>query len=354
MIEFVAGNILEANVQAVVNTVNTVGIMGKGIALQFKKAYPEMFAEYEEACKRGEVETGKMHIYDRGNLFNPRFLINFPTKRHWKGKSKLVDIKTGLKDLVTKVRNLGITSIAIPPLGCGHGGLNWKDVKPLITEAFAALPEVRTLVYEPAGAPEPDKIIHRTRRPDMNLNRATVLRAFQEYGVLGYELTLLEAHKLLYFLQAAGQGLRLQFTKGPYGPYADNLRHVLHQFEGHFILGFGDGRNSPNTPLQLLPTALDEAERFLTEHKDETAETIRRLQRLTELIEGFESPYGLELLASVHWVITHPDEKATDIESTLRAITLWNERKRRVMKPEHIRIAWRRLRDKGWFQEKAV
>jgi O-acetyl-ADP-ribose deacetylase (regulator of RNase III) len=350
MIERVAGNILEADVQALVNTVNTVGVMGKGIALQFKKAFPEMFEAYEKAASTGQVQIGQMHVFDRGGLFNPRFIINFPTKKHWKGKSKLEDIRAGLQALVREIKEREITSIAVPPLGCGHGGLNWRVVEPLIFEAFEELPDVQTLVYQPVGAPEPERILNRTKRPAMNLNRANVLRVLNQYRILGYQLTLLEIQKLLYFLQVSGQDLRLRFVKETYGPYADNLRHVLHQYESHFTMGFGDGRNSPDTAIQLLPEALEEAERFLVDHKQEGAETAARLERVTRLIEGFESPYGMELLASVHWVATHAEEGATDVDSVIQAVQSWNEGKRRTMKPEHIRIAWKRLREQGWIE----
>jgi O-acetyl-ADP-ribose deacetylase (regulator of RNase III) len=350
MTEFVEGNILEADVQAVVNTVNTVGVMGKGIALQFKKAYPEMFEEYERACARGEVETGRMHIFDRGSLFNPRYIINFPTKKHWKGRSKIKDIEAGLQDLTQQVQARHVISIAVPPLGCGHGGLAWRDVRPLIVKAFETLPGVRVLVYAPKGAPDLAQQLNRTERPAMTLSRANVLRVLNSYYVLGYQLTLLEVHKLLYFLQEAGESLRLRFTKETYGPYADNLRHVLHKFEGHFTLGFGDGRNSPKTPLQIVPEALKEAEQFAADHSREGAETAARLERVLQLIEGFESPYGMELLASVYWVVTHPETQATDEDSTIQAVFNWNDRKRRIMKPEHIRLAFRRLKENGWVQ----
>ncbi len=316
MIERVEGNILEAEAQALVNTVNTVGVMGKGIAWQFKKAFPEMYEAYEKACKRGEMETGKMLVYDRGGLFNPRFIINFPTKKHWKGKSKLADIKAGLKDLVTQVEKRSITSIAVPPLGCGHGGLNWGDVQPLIIEAFKILPDVQVLVFQPVGAPAPEQMVIRTKRPAMTFARAGVLNVLNRYTVLGYQLTLLEVHKLLYFLQEAGERLRLRFTKETYGPYADNLRHVLHSFEGHFTRGFGDGRNSPDTPLRLLPEALQEAEQFIAD-AEQGKDAAGRLERVTELIEGFESPYGMELLASVHWVAAHSEETAVDMDSAI-------------------------------------
>src|SRR4051812_40187069 len=132
MWKIVEGNIIEADAQALVNTVNTVGVMGKGIALQFKKAFPEMVESYEAACEAKTLQPGRMHVYDRGQMINPRYIINFPTKRHWKGKSKIADIVSGLDALVEELKSRGITSVAIPPLGCGHGGLDWGDVLPLI------------------------------------------------------------------------------------------------------------------------------------------------------------------------------------------------------------------------------
>jgi O-acetyl-ADP-ribose deacetylase (regulator of RNase III) len=130
-----------------VNTVNTDGVMGKGLALQIKQSFPEVFADYARACKQGSVTIGVMHIVHRAN--SPRFVINFPTKRQWRHPSKLEYIESGLADLVTRVRELGIRSIAIPPLGCGLGGLAWTDVKPLIVNAFEALSDVRVVLFEP-------------------------------------------------------------------------------------------------------------------------------------------------------------------------------------------------------------
>lgn len=125
MIILKQGNLLEDEAEALVNTVNCVGVMGKGIALQFKLAFPEVFSEYEKACRREEVQPGKMHVVSTKLLFNPKYVINFPTKRHWKNKSRMEDIEAGLVDLIKVVKELEIKSIAIPPLGCGNGGLNW-------------------------------------------------------------------------------------------------------------------------------------------------------------------------------------------------------------------------------------
>jgi O-acetyl-ADP-ribose deacetylase (regulator of RNase III) len=154
MIERTQGDLLKADAEALVNTVNCVGAMGKGIALQFKKAFPENFEAYAAACRREEVRPGRMFVFATGQMFNPRFIINFPTKRHWRGKSRYEDITSGLKALVQEVRTRKIRSIAVPPLGSGLGGLQWSKVKRMIEAAFEELPEVRVMLYEPKGNPD--------------------------------------------------------------------------------------------------------------------------------------------------------------------------------------------------------
>jgi len=149
VIERAHGDLLQADAEALVNAVNCVGVMGRGIALQFKRTFPQNFKVYAAACKRGDVQPGRMLIVETGARANPRFIVNFPTKRHWKEASKLADVASGLDALIGDVRRLGIRSIAVPPLGCGLGGLDWADVRPLIERAFHAVPKVSVLLYEP-------------------------------------------------------------------------------------------------------------------------------------------------------------------------------------------------------------
>ncbi len=296
------GNLLTADVDALVNTVNTEGVMGKGLALQFKKAFPENFASYERACKAGEVKTGQMHIVQR--LASPRFIINFPTKRHWRQPSKLEYVRDGLRNLVAQVKRLNIESIAVPPLGCSNGGLEWSAVHPLIIEAFAAAPDVRVVLFESADAPAADQIIDRRTKPGMTPARAAVLALMGRYVETDYDyrLSLVEVQKLAHFLQLAGENLRLEYRAHHYGPYADNRRKALRNIEGHYTRGVGDGKNSPETPLELLPGAVDEARAYL----EQRPETLARLDRVAALIEGFETPFGMELLGTVHWSQKRP------------------------------------------------
>lgn len=344
MIKLVTGNLLEAPAEALVNTVNTVGVMGKGIALQFKQAFPEMFREYERACKNKTVELGRMHAYDLGGLAGgPRWIINFPTKGHWRSQSKIEDVKTGLADLVKVIRSHGIRSVAVPPLGCGHGGLEWEDVHTLIQQAFAELPETEVQLFAPLATPAAKSMPNRTERPKMTPGQAALLVLMDRYlkGLLDPFVTLLELHKLMYFLQAAGQNLRLTFEARPRGPYATNLRHVLARMEQHFIVGYGDGSDKPDTVIELLPGVVDEAKAFLAEDK----EISRRMDSVGGLIAGFEDSYGMELLSSVHWVMTHDGDAAEDANAAVRAVRSWNPGKRKRLKPDHLAKAWERLKD---------
>ncbi len=343
MIKSLTGNLLEAKADAFVNTVNCVGVMGKGIALQFKQAFPDNYREYEKACKKGQVRIGRMYVYEQNDMFYPKYIINFPTKRHWKTKSRLEDIELGLRDLIEKVKKLDIKSIAVPPLGSGLGGLNWKDVKRLIVKAFDNMTEIEVLLFEPRGAPKADEIPISTSKPNMTRGRALLIKLLELYQSHGYRHSLLEIQKLMYFMQNAGENLRLKFKRDRYGPYAENLHHVLQRIDGHFIRGYGD--RSGRSEIYLLKGASEEARSSL--EKDEEAN--KRLESVKNLIKGFETPYGMELLATVHWIASAFPETATDPETTIKKVQEWSTRKKFKMRPHHIRKAWQRLKTEHWI-----
>ena len=344
MILFTTGDILKADSEALVNTVNCVGYMGRGIAAQFSRAYPHNLKVYEVACRRQEVQPGRMLIVETGQLTNPRYIVNFPTKRHWRGKSRMEDIEAGLVALVEDVQRLGIRSIAIPPLGCGLGGLNWSDVRPRIERAFAPLVDVQVAVFDPSGAPAADVMARSTTAPPMTAGRAVLVRLIDRYlaGLLDPFVSLLEVHKLMYFAQEAGEPLRLRYVKGLYGPYAENLRQVLTRIEGHFVSGYADGGDAPDKQLALVPGAVEEAESYLVE----VPETRTRFDRVVNLVEGFETPFGMELLATIHWVSTR--EQTSDSKSVVERVYAWGERKRRFS-PRQIHLGWEVLAAKGWL-----
>ena len=345
MIEFRTGDILRTDAEALVNTVNCVGIMGRGVALQFKKAFPENFKAYKAACDRDEVQPGRMFVFETGYVDNPKYIINFPTKRHWKGKSRIEDIESGLRDFVDVIRERRIQSVAMPPLGSGLGGLHWPDVRRRIEEAIQSLPDVSFIVFEPRDSvPKPEEDRNIVPPPRMTAGRAALVGLMRRYlsGLLDPFLTLLEVHKLMYFMQEAGEPLRLQYVKAVYGPYAENLRHVLQAIDGYYLSGFGDGGEAPDKELSLVPGAVEEADAFLSDHPDVQS----RFDRVADLVEGFETPFGLELLASVHWVVNH--EGATTPDEIERGVYAWGERKRQFTRRQ-IALASAVLTRKGWL-----
>ena len=343
-IKYITGDLLKSDADALVNTVNCVGVMGRGIALQFKQQFPDNFNAYKKACNRAEVQPGKMFIVKRNNLLSPRYIINFPTKRHWKGKSRLEDINTGLLTLREEIQQRGIRSIAIPPLGSGLGGLNWQDVRALIDSILGNLPDVQIIVYEPSGAPE---VVRCQEVPVMTSGRAVLVALMEQYlaGLMDPFVSLLEVHKLIYFMQEAGEPLSLKFQKGYYGPYAENLRHVLRSVEGHLISGYSDGGDQPDKQLKLVPGAVSDAKKYLADKPD-----VRdRFDRVVELVDGFETPFGLELLATVHWVVRH--DRIGPGQDLVKKVHSWGTHKLQFT-PHQIKIAFETLSQKGWFYDR--
>lgn len=345
MIKYKTGDLFKENAEAIVNTVNCVGVMGRGIALQFKKAYPDNFKAYAKACKQKQVLPGTMHVYPTGAILGIQYIINFPTKRHWRGKSRIEDIESGLNDLVNVIKKNNIKSIAIPPLGSGLGGLNWLQVKTLIENALSSLPDIEVIVFEPKGAPDATKMVQSKDVPNMTPGRAALVVLMNQYlnGLLDPYVSLLELHKLMYLLQESGEPLKLDYEKASYGPYAKNLRHVLNKIEGHFITGYADGGDDPTKPLELVAGSFDDAIKFLATQSD----TLARFKKISDLVDGFESPFGLELLGTVHWVIKY--EAAKTKEDVIEKIYNWNNHKRQFTRRQ-INIVIERLCEKNWVE----
>ncbi len=351
MIEYTTGNILEAQTEAIVNTVNTVGVMGNGIALMFKNAYPDNYAKYLAAVRDGSVDVGKSLVVENREMFGPRWIINFPTKRHWRNPSKLEWIDVGLTDLTCKVSELAIQFIAIPPLGCGAGKLAWEDVKPLIEEAFANLPNVRVVMYEPTDTYQSrPKAAHPVR---LTPARASVIELIRQYETLGYECTVLEVQKLGWLLEQTllhdgAPEFHFDFTPQRYGPYSDKLRHLLDTIDGTFIRSekrIADA--SPYDGIRTIPEALHVVDEFLA--GPEMEQYRKSLNRTVETFDGFQSPLGMELLVSVHWLMTHRNQ-LTDPAAVRRELRRWpgnasiGERKYRLMTEQLIGSALDRLR----------
>ena len=346
MLQYKNGNMLTEETDALVNTVNCVGVMGRGIALQFKNAFPDNFKAYAEACKRQEVQPGRVFVFDTGRLTNPRYILNFPTKRHWRGKSRMEYIESGLKALQDVIRQKDIRSVAVPPLGTGLGGLNWNEVRLRIEEALGDFDDLHVVIFQPSPAPAAARMARRQSASDMTTGRAVLLGLMDRYlgGLLDPFVTLLEVHKLMYFMKVSGEPAvkRLRVVKGLYGPYAENLTHVLREIEGHYITGYGDGGDEPYKQLELVPGAVVEAVRFLEEHPDNRG----RFDRVCDLVEGFESSFGLELLSTVHWVIAR--ESPRNLPDVITRVHEWHERKK-MFSPRQIVLAANVLAEKGWI-----
>jgi O-acetyl-ADP-ribose deacetylase (regulator of RNase III) len=343
MISFKTGDLFNSDVEALVNTVNCVGVMGRGVALQFKKRFPDNFKVYEKTCKQKKMIPGKMLVYETNSTINPKYIVNFPTKRHWRGASRMEDIDVGLSDLATVIRAKNIISIALPPLGCGLGGLDWNVVRARMESVLGQLNDVRVDIYEPNGAPQAEKMVRNREVPEMTMGRAALVGLVRRYlgGLLDPFITLLEIHKLMYFLQVSGEPLNLKYVKETYGPYAENLRHVLNKIEGHLLSGYADGGDNPDKPMEIVPDAERDAEAFLKQHP----ETCARMRRVEELVDGFETPFGLELLSTVHWVAQRGADSLNDVVEKVYA---WNDHKKQFSERQ-IELAWTRLVQQGWM-----
>lgn len=350
MIRYTHGNLLDAEVDALVNTVNVVGVMGKGIALMFKEAFPENFAAYEKACKAGRVKVGRMFVTRNPELVGPTWIINFPTKKHWRHPSKLEWVRDGLKDLLRVIKEKEIKSIAIPPLGAGSGGLSWNDVRKEVEAALGGL-DIDVVVYEPApnyvNAPKLFGSVPLTPA------RALISELIRRYSIIGSDCTLLEIQKLAWFLQRMiakrnlPDQLRLTYEPNMYGPYSDGLRHLLEKIDGTYIRS--EKRIADATPTDVV-FFVDErradVEAYL--QQDEASPYKPALQETEAIIEGFQSPLGMELLATVDWLLV--EEKCRPIAKDIKAaLKKWpggksaGSRKLRLFDARLIGLALKRL-----------
>lgn len=336
MIYYKTGDLFEAQAEAIINTVNTVGVMGKGIALQFKQRFPENFETYRKLCSDNQLDVGQLLITKDNSLFF-KYIINFPTKKHWKQPSEYEYIEEGLAELVKKIRELNIKSVAMPPLGAGNGKLDWQKVKPIIEKYLAVLPDVTFYVYEPQEMFEA-RDNKKSNGAALTPIRAMFVYAFHEYERADSSLNLLVAQKLAYFLQRLGEPLRLQYTKGWYGPYAANLNKVLQVMNGTFI-NYEAQKDSPVTRIQTVSDRLPEIREAL-----EKLSKIQkyRLDKLLEFIDGFQTPFSLELLATVDWIVKE-NPHLTPEEIYLQ-ISSWTTRKAELIKPHHVNVAYNHLK----------
>ncbi len=348
MITFTQGNLLEARAEALVNTVNTVGVMGKGIALMFKDRFDENFRRYIAACKAKEVQTGKMFVTAVSELDGPRWIVNFPTKQHWRAPSRMEWIVEGLQDLRRFLIEQQVKSVAIPPLGAGNGGLNWPDVREKIQEVLGDL-DIEILVFEPTQRYQ--NVAKRKGVEKLTPPRALIAELVRRYWVLGMECSLLEIQKLAWFLEREIEklGLKpldLRFEANKYGPYADRLRHLLEGLDGSYL--HCDKRISDADPPDVIWFDDERKTYVLAYIKTEAKDYSQALESTAALIDGFESPFGMELLATVDWLMTR-DGVAPSVPALREGLRHWKvgqdaaARKDRLFDDRALGIALERL-----------
>lgn len=354
MISYKQGNLLDARVEALVNTVNTVGVMGKGIALMFKEQYGHNFDLYAAACKAKKVKVGQMFVTETGELDGPRWIINFPTKDHWKGNSRLEWVESGLEDLKRVLRERKIRSVAIPPLGAGNGGLDWPTVKARIDAALYELEDVEVIVFEPTDKYQ--NVAKRAGVQKLTPARALVAEAVRRYWVLGMECSLLEVQKLAWFLERSLEhlglrnDLKLKFVAHRYGPFAPNLNHLLNSLDGSYLRS--DKRIADAGPLDVI--GFDDARKELVQGylKSEAKDVVPALEMASQVIDGFESPFGMELLASVDWLLSRAGV-APKVPALMQGLADWpadgaagaGKRKSEIFDERSVRIALQHLMD---------
>lgn len=342
MIYFRKGDMLHSGAEALVNTVNTVGVMGKGIALQFKEAFPVNNKVYIEACKNKELEPGKLlPVWDTNLLLGRKLIINFPTKTHWRQPSKYEYVEKGLVALKALIEKEKITSIALPPLGCGNGGLDWKLVKPMIVHYLQNLP-VDVYVYEPNEQIK-QLLQQQENKKEVKLTpaRAQLLYCLFAYESMGEYSSLFAANKLAWFLQRMGQPLRLDFKPHHYGPYAIGVEKVLYALNGVYLKGLEQGEAKAFEPLQLNYQKWEEVKSYV--EKELKPEDYQRLNNLLNLINGFTSELSLEILATTDYILQQKPDSTLD--EVIVAINQWNKRKSELFKKEYVAIAYQHLYD---------
>lgn len=340
MIRYTTGNLLEAEAEALVNTVNTVGVMGKGIALQFAERYKANLKRYKEACEKGELVVGQLLVTTDADMNEERTIINFPTKKDWKHRSSYTYIEDGLKALSTLIKERNIKSIALPPLGCGNGGLIWEKVKPMIEQHLGGL-NVDVVVYEPSAAIKEVLQRESPREAKLTPGRAMLLYALFVFERLGEPASLFVANKLAFFLKLLGEPKlkQLDFKPAHYGPYSVNVQHALYDLNGTYLKGLEQHSAKPFEVLRLNYERFEEVNTYVSSKL--SADQRARLDRLIDLVSGFRSTYALELLSSVAFIIH--EEPGCDVPAIQERMRSWSERKEAMADADNVRVAYEHL-----------
>jgi O-acetyl-ADP-ribose deacetylase (regulator of RNase III) len=342
MIKVVEGDMMQSRAEALVNTVNTVGVMGKGIALQFKEAFPSNNKAYIEACKNKTLEIGKLLVeWDENLQLGRKLIINFPTKSHWRYPSKYEYIEKGLIALRELLQNEKIKSIAIPPLGSGNGGLDWNKVKPMIVQSLNGL-DTEIMIYEPNEAIKVTLQKQEVKKEiKLTPARASLLYALFAFESIGEYSSLFAANKLAYFLQRKGQKLNLDFKSHHYGPYAIGVEKVLYHLNGVYLKGMEQGNTKPFEPLRLNYEKWSEIKQYIDEEL--SFDDAQRVKSLIHFLAGFTSELSLEILATVDFIIAQNPHY--NIDDVMKSIANWNVRKKNLFQIEHVQSSFNYLKN---------
>lgn len=341
--KFVKGNLLESSAEALVNTVNTVGVMGKGIALQFKETFPNNFKAYVEMCRRKALVPGKLLLFREETKEGQKVIINFPTKTNWQLPSRYEYIEAGLKELVEIINREHIQSIALPPLGCGNGGLQWEKVKPMMQEYLSSLNNVDVFIYEPDAAIKAHLRRQSDRDSKLTPARAMLLHALYHYEAQGETINLFVANKLAYLLQRLGASnfKKLRFEAHLYGPYSVGVEHMLYHINGKYLKGLEQRDVKAFETLELQYENAEAVGAFV--EKDLEAEQRQILDALFSLISGFETAFSLELLATVDFI--RQQQNAADVTAILNTVGNWSARKKKMFQRHYVEIAAQHLQE---------
>ena len=332
MIQYVKGNILESDAMALVNTVNLAGVMGKGIALQFKKQFPINFKLYKKACEENAIGIGKLLVTKEQTVFGEKIIINFPTKKDWRKSSEYSYIEDGLEDLIRIIGEYHIKSVAIPPLGAGNGGLHWEIVKKIIEGKLSSLP-IDIIVYEPNAV-----IVDRMKSERVKLTPARALLLYVLFDLVkhGEYISEFSTEKICYFLQRFGANelFKLKFEAKYYGPYSGKVRFVLNALNGSYILGYSDMDKKPFESLSLIADSFGEIEDIVNKN-----DFLRDVAAKTKcFLDGFYSDFGLELLSSIDYVMCQYGNISVD--EIYQRLSQWNHRKGKIFNDhKYIEIA---------------
>jgi O-acetyl-ADP-ribose deacetylase (regulator of RNase III) len=353
------GDLFHSHAQTLVNTVNCVGVMGKGIALGFKQRFPEMYDDYERRCQRKEVRLGHPYVYKQDNQ---PWVLNFPTKDHWRGVSRISDIARGLEFLAAHYKEWGITSLAVPPLGCGNGQLDWTVVGPTLYRYLSKL-EIPVELYAPDKTPKEQLTLgflqgEKASEAEAPRDREPLRVDAWAVAIVGVlsriarepfhrPIGRVSFQKIAYFLSEAGLPTELKYERGSYGPFSPQLKSILGRLINNGLVVEVE-RKGGMFEVKPGPTYRDAREHF----KNQLREWVPMIERVADLLLRFPTTADLEIGATAVFVakklMGDTGSVATERE-VFEGVMTWKAKRRPPVNPDHVALAVRELAVMGWI-----